>query len=68
MYCSIDEKIREKKNAIAKKTQEIKELRQDILQLEILKSEMRIPEEGLFQEECFVIPKRIVESYLDSIF
>lgn len=68
MHCSIDEKIREKKNAIAKKTQEIKELRQDILQLEILKSEMRIPEEGLFQEEYFVIPKRIVESYLDSIF
>lgn len=67
MYHAIDGKIREKKNEIFNKTQEIKKLRQDILQLEILKSEMNIPEEPIFQEECFIVPKRIIESYLDSI-
>jgi len=68
MYHPIDEKIRQKKNEIAKKTQEIKKLRQDVLHLEILKSEMSIPEETILREEYFVIPKRIVESYLESMF
>lgn len=65
---NIDEKIREKKNQIIKKTQEIKSLRQDILHLEIMKSEMDIPAKPIFGEEYFVVPKRIVESYLESMF
>lgn len=66
MGSSIDGVILQKKKKISQKQKEIKDLRQDILSLEILRQEMHISE-PTFQEEYFIVPKRIVESYFESI-
>lgn len=65
MYSPIDRKIILKKQEIEKKQKEIEELRLEILRLNVLKQEIRITE-PYFPEEYFVIPKSILESYLES--
>lgn len=66
MLQSINERILKKKREILKKQKEIESLKQDILSLEVLKQEMRIPDFAL-EEEYFIVPKRILESYFKSM-
>lgn len=56
----------QKKKEIEKKQKEIEELRLEIVHLNVLKQEARIIEPQ-YPEEYFVIPKSVLESYLESI-
>lgn len=62
----INERIFQLKREILRKQREIDGLKSEILRLEISKREMQMPE-PIFEEEYFVIPKRVFESYLESI-
>lgn len=66
MILSIDEKIQQKRRELLKKQKEIAELRSEILSLEVLKRELCVPE-LVFEEEYFMVPRRIMESYFESL-